>query len=140
MSDARDSKSSVWGRRIREISGELGRMIRLRRELAELELRHDYRKIRRLSVVGGIGMGFVVIGLSLLFSAAAQKLASVTEVGALAWLTGFGCALVLPGTCMIVLGVRKFRADIRLFQNTLAELREDATWLREWIQQVDSEK
>ncbi|MFO7903545.1 MAG: phage holin family protein [Planctomycetota bacterium] len=138
MSDARDAESPVWIQRLRAMAGELGRMVHLRRELAELELHHDYRNIRRLAVVGGLGLGFVLIGLSLLSSAAAHKLAAVTDVSAQGWMTGLGLVLILPGICILALGIKKFRADLRLFRGTVAELREDVAWLREWMQQADS--
>lgn len=138
MSDARDSKSSMWGQRLRSLAGELDRMVRLRRELAELELRHDYRNMRRLAVVGGLGIGLMLIGLSLLCSAAAHKLAVVTNLSVQSWMAIVGAALVLPGICMLTLGIKRFRAEIRLFRGTLAELHEDVVWLREWMQQTDS--
>lgn len=138
MSDARDSNSSPWIQRLSSMIGELGRMVHLRRELAELELHHDYRNIRRLAVVGGLSLGFVFLGLSLLCSAAAHTLTALTEIRAVTWMVGLGLALILPAICILALGIKKFRAEIRLFRGTLAELREDVAWLREWMQQTDS--
>ena len=77
----------------------------------------------------------VLCGLPLLLTAAALGLAQVTDLGAAVWLCFFGAVLVLPGIVAIVLSVRRLRAEFCGLRNTLAELREDLVWIREWASQ-----
>jgi uncharacterized membrane protein YqjE len=135
MSEARLHTSGPWSSAVQQTASELARAIQLRRELAELELRHDRVVLRRFLSVGGIALALVACGLSLLLTAAADELARATDIRPAAWLSFFGAVLVLPGTVAIVLSVRRLRAEFCGLRNTLAELREDLVWLREWANQ-----
>ena len=135
MTEPNASTSSPWGPTARQTAGELAHMIQLRRELAELEFRHDRALVKRFLMVGGTAAVLVVCGLSLLLTAAAWRLGQVTEFSPGAWLFFFGAVLVLPGTVAIVLSIRRLRAEFCGLRNTLAELHEDLVWIREWANQ-----
>ena len=135
MSEPRVKSSGPWGAATRHTAGELARMIQLRRDLAELEVRHDRALVKRFLIVGGTAAVLVVCGLPLFLTAAALGLAQSTDIGTAVWLSFFGAVLVLPGTVAIVLSVRRLRAEFCGLRNTLAELREDLVWLREWANQ-----
>ena len=123
------------GRNARQIAGELAEAIQLRRELAELEVRHDRALLKRFSLVGGLAAALLLCGVPLLLTAAAWWLAQVTELGFVGWLVGFGAVLVVPGTVGLAVGIRRLRGEFCGLQNTLAELREDSLWVREWAHQ-----
>ena len=74
-----------------QIAGELAQAIQLRRDLAELEIRHDRALLKRFSLVGGIAAALVLCGVPLLLTAAAWELAQVTELGFAGWLILFAC-------------------------------------------------
>ena len=71
MSESRVHASGPWGPAARQTAGELAQMIQLRRELAELEVRHDRALVKRFLIVGGTAALLVVCGLPLLLTAAA---------------------------------------------------------------------
>lgn len=125
----------VWSASVREAAGELAHMLQLRRDLADLEIRHDRALLRRFALVGGTAALLVVCGLPLWLTAAAWTLAESTGWSFCFWLCLLGAVLVLPGLTAIGLSVRRLRAEFCGLRNTLAELREDAAWMREWAQQ-----
>ncbi len=129
--------SSRWGVAARQTAGHLAQMIQLRRELAALELQHDRALVRRVLLVGGAAALLVVCGLTLLLTAAALCLAQATNAQPTVWLFILGAVLALPGAVAIGLSVRRVRAEFCGLRNTLAELREDLEWLREWGQPGD---
>lgn len=135
MNDSGLNTSTGWGANARQIAGELAEAIQLRRELAELEVRHDRALLKRFSLVGGLAAAMVLCGVPLLLTAAAWELAQVTELGFAGWLVGFGAAFVVPGTVGLAVGIRRLRGEFCGLQNTLAELREDSLWVREWAHQ-----
>ncbi|MHB8861793.1 MAG: phage holin family protein [Pirellulaceae bacterium] len=116
----------------RQMAGELAQAIQLRRELVDLELRHDRVVLTRFLLVGGIAAAMVLCGVPLLLTAAAQELAQGTQLDLSAWLTLLGTGLVVPGTVALMLGIRRLRGEFCGLQNTLAELREDVIWMQEW--------
>jgi uncharacterized membrane protein YqjE len=135
MTEPSGKRSSDWGATARRTAGELARMIQLRRDLADLEIRHDRALVKRFLLVGGTAALLVLCGLPLLLTAAALGLAQVTDLGAVGWLSFFGAVLVLPGAVALVLSVRGLRSEFCGLSNTLAELREDLVWIREWASQ-----
>lgn len=135
MNDPSVNTSVGWGATARQIAGELAQAIQLRRDLADLEIGHDRALLKRFSFVGGIAAAMVLCGVPLLLTAAALGLSQVTELGFSGWLVIFGVVLVVPGTVALVLGIRKLRREFCGLHNTLAELREDSVWLREWANQ-----
>lgn len=134
MSEDNETEQLSWRSRLKRAAAELGRMAALRRELAALELAHDRRLLRRSAVAGGIGFVLLIVGLTLLFQAAARGLALVTVLGISAWGLIIGSLLFLPGILLVAAAIRKARADFRGLRSTLAELNEDLIWLREWAQ------
>jgi len=83
--------------RCAETAGEVARMLQLRRELAELEIRHDRSLVKRFLWVGVPAAVLVLCGLPLLLTAAALRLGQTTELEAALWLLFLGAVLVLPG-------------------------------------------
>ncbi|MBM4094830.1 MAG: phage holin family protein, partial [Planctomycetes bacterium] len=138
MNSAHAETSASWSGRTRRLASELLRMVQLRRELAELEIRHDYRTLRRLAVVGGSGALLVVVGLPLLFVALAHGLANVTTLGVVSWLVILASTLMVPGATILMLAIRRFRAEFSGLRATRAELQEDLIWLREWHRPPDA--
>ncbi len=134
MSDSDNSGTSPWKNAARQWTAELGHMVALRRELAVLEINHDRQLTRRCLIAGTVGVVLVLVALSLLLSAAADFLAQVSPLDPTAWNAILGSLLVLPGVLLLILTIRKFRAEFCGLRGTRAELSEDLIWLREWTQ------
>ena len=132
MSSDIESSSGIWSPAARELAGEALEMLQLRRELAELEVRHDLRTGRRLLIVGGAGLVFLLSGLPLLLVAAARGLATWTNLGQTAWLLILGAVSLLWGGTVMWAAYRRFRQDFSGLEGTLAELNEDLVWLQDW--------
>lgn len=140
MSDSATRRAYGKRKRLRPLLTELARLLQLRRQLAVLEWEHDRRLMQRVAVVGGLGAVFALVGLPLLVTAAAHALArAVDGIDVGTWCLVLGGGLTLPGLTLLVLAVRKLRADFCGLHGTLAELNEDGIWLREWIERVDAE-
>ena len=139
MSDATRSKPPQEASRISRLVDEFGRMLRLRRDLAELEIRHDYRLVRRFAVTAGVGVALTLVAVPLLLFVVAHGLEGMTRLSRVDWLLIFGLALVVPGLTISVVAVRKFRTGFCGLRSTLAELNEDLVWLREWTGRSESE-
>jgi cobalamin biosynthesis protein CobD/CbiB len=134
MSDDRDTSARRWSLEARQVGGELARMLQLRRELATLEFQHDRRLIRRFLLAGGVAAWLILSGCPLWLTAVALALSQVTTLSAVAWLSLGGVVLVLPGALLLVLATRQLRREFRGLHDTLAELREDLEWVREWVE------
>ncbi|MHB8970789.1 MAG: phage holin family protein [Pirellulaceae bacterium] len=132
MNDSNRRTAAGWGATARQIAGELVQAIQLRRDLADLEIRHDRALLKRFLLFGGLAAALVLSGVPLLLTAAALGLSQVTELSLANWLVLMGVVLVVPGTVALVFGIRKVCCEFCGLQSTLAELREDAAWVREW--------
>jgi len=126
------------GRGARHAWDDVCALVIARRQLAELEARIAVRQIRRLAVVLAVAAVIVVAALPLLSVALALYLAELLRVD-------FGVLLSLGGTAGLVLGLllafvtwRRFRREFVGLEDSLAELREDAAWIREWIERPDA--
>jgi hypothetical protein len=134
MNDSGLNTPVGWSLTARRMAGEFVQAIQLRRDLADLEMGHDRALLKRFALVGGISAALVLCGVPLLLTAAAVGLSQVTELGVASWLVFFGAVLVVPGAVALSLGIRKLRSEFCGLQNTLAELREDLVWVREWTE------
>jgi uncharacterized membrane protein YqjE len=120
------------------LAGELLRMAQLRRQLAALEIGHDRALLRRFLLVGGPGAVLTFIGAPLLLMVAARGIARALGWDDTASILAAGSLFALPGVIMLVLALRRLRAQFCGLRGTLAELNEDLVWLREWTERDDS--
>ena len=128
-----------WGPALQQLAGELNQSLQTRRELAELEIGHDRSLLRRFAMVGGAATGVLLIGVSLLLTAAAWELSQVTDLSFATWLTLLGIVLCVPGSLALARGIHTLRTEFCGLRGTLAELREDLAWLREWTHREGEE-
>jgi uncharacterized membrane protein YqjE len=135
-----------FGGDIRRLLADLVEMVRVRRDLAEYELRADLVSSKRLGLFAGVGGVLLVTSLPLLLIAAAQVLDRWRPLGAGAingWVPLLGGALFVTGALLAWSGYRRFRRDFHGFRQSLAELREDVEQLQEWArggEPVDGEE
>jgi uncharacterized membrane protein YqjE len=113
---------------------DVAEMFELRRRLAELEIKSDIAASRRLAVFGGIGAVLALAGLPIvLMTLAAYADAHWTNVS-FPWISlASGAALLVAGALLMLAAWRRFRYEFLGLRETLAELREDVVWLREWV-------
>ena len=132
MSDHPTLERWLWPPEARRLAQDAVANLQVRRELLELEVRHDVRSIRRLVIVGGIGLILIVIGLPILLLATAHQLAEVTSWNLITWLLILAAAVIVPGGIVLVGAISRFRREFSGLHHSLAELHEDMLWLREW--------
>lgn len=132
MSDHPTLERWLWPPKARRLAHDAVENLQVRRELLELEVRHDVRSIRRLVIVGGIGLILIVIGLPVLLLAMAHQLAEVTSWNIIIWSLILAAAVIVPGGIVLVGAIGRFRHEFSGLHHSLAELHEDMLWLREW--------
>ena len=127
------SWTEEWGR----LFSDFVDLLVLRRQLAELEVRNDLRQIKRLGIFGGLGLTQCLVGMAVLAVLAGslidQWIATTTIPGPRPWGSlGLGVDLILSGLETLRRSWNRFQREFSGLKESIAELREDAVWLREW--------
>ncbi len=115
------------------LGADLQEMAALRWQLALLELKAGAAAVKRLAVVLAVSAVMGVCGLSVLAVFAADVLDGLCGISRSGWLLLFGLALLLGGAAAAYLAWRRFRRRFTGLEQSLAELREDVVWIREWM-------
>ena len=120
---------------IRQQVGRLGadlrEMLNLRWQLALLELRADLESTRRVAIALSLAAVVALTALPLLAAAGAEALNQCLGVSRGGWLLIFGVTLLCGAFLSGWLAWRRFRSRLVGLQETLEELHEDLTWLRQ---------
>ncbi|HID77585.1 MAG TPA: hypothetical protein EYP56_16515 [Planctomycetaceae bacterium] len=116
---------------------QLGELIRLRAELAQLEVRAAVGAMRRLIASLAAGAGMAIVGLPLLAVAAAELLDGTFRLPRWGWLLALAIILIGLGLGGCWLAWRRFQREFTGMEQTLEELREDVRWLCEWTGRED---
>ena len=127
------SWTEEWGR----LFSDFVDLLVLRRQLAELEVRNDLRQIKRLGIFGGLGLTQCLVGMAVLAVLAGslidQWIATTTIPGPRPWGSlCLGVVLILSGLETLRRSWNRFQREFSGLKESIAELREDAVWLREW--------
>ena len=127
------SWTEEWGR----LFSDFVALLVLRRQLAELEVRNDLRQIKRLGIFGGLGLTQCLVGMAVLAVLAGslidQWIATTTIPGPRPWGSlCLGVVLILSGLETLRRSWNRFQREFSGLKESIAELREDAVWLREW--------
>jgi len=123
----------------RRLTSDVVGMLQARRQLAELEVRADIASSKRLGITGGIGLVLTLTSLPVLVVALARALHCCLPIGGEAfsgWLLICGGALLLAGGGTLWYAWRRFRREFVGLRESIAELREDVVWLREWTERT----
>ena len=110
-------------------------LVLLRRQLVEQELRSDVLTARRLGVLGGCGLGFSLTGLTVVVVMLLLQLGVSQQWSHYWWAVGVGAVLVLLGLAICGIAWTRFKRDFTGLRDSIAELKEDLLWLREWTEQ-----
>ncbi len=138
MSETSPPRFTALGADAGRLFPQLAEMLSARRELAELEVRTDVASAKRLAVGGAIGAVLALCGLPLLLVAAAETLAVQFGHDHLGWLLGLGIAAIVIGLLIVWRAWRRFRTSFIGLEQSLAELKEDLAWLREWAGKMEA--
>ena len=127
------SWTEEWGR----LFSDFVDLLVLRRQLAELEVRNDLRQIKRLGIFGGLGLTQCLVGMAVLAVLAGSLIDHWIETSAIPaprpWGSlGLGVVLILSGLETLRRSWNRFQREFSGLKESIAELREDAVWLREW--------
>jgi len=115
---------------------DLQAMLTLRWELARLEISLAVRQIKALAIVLAVVGVVALVSLSVLTVAAALWIA-------VHWHRTPESTLFIVGAVLLVLAVlvgigvvSRFRRRFRGLEDSIAELQEDAEWLKEWAERM----
>ena len=127
------SWTEEWGR----LFSDFVDLLVLRRQLAELEVRNDLRQIKRLGIFGGLGLTQCLVGMAVLAVFAGSLIDHWIETSAIPaprpWGSlGLGVVVILSGLETLRRSWNRFQREFSGLKESIAELREDAVWLREW--------
>lgn len=118
---------------LERLGADLREMVRLRWQLARLEIDAAAGAARRLAIVLAVAGALALTALPLLAVALAEVLDGQLGISRIAWLAIFASVLLVAGAVTGWLAWRHFRRRLVGLEETLEELREDAVWLREWV-------
>ena len=116
---------------LRALSADVREMLRLRMELARLEIEGDIDRTKRLAAILVAAAIMVLTSLPLLIGYLAEILDGWQGIARRQWLLIFGLVLFGPGILSAIGGWRWFRRRFVGLKETLEELREDAQWAKE---------
>ena len=127
---------------IGSLRADLTQMVRLRGQLARLEVEAALGQIKRLAIAGVIFGVMLLAALPILVVAAAWVLGDSQTCQILfgGWLLIFGLGLLIAAVAGGWWAWRRFRRRFVGIEQTLEELREDAVWLRERVGRGEESK
>ncbi len=114
------------------VAGDVAESLKLRLELAQLELADDYRSGKRLAIVVLAALVLLLTSLPLFVVSLADALDGFGQISRAGWLVIFAALLILTAASGAFFAWRRFRRNLVGLQETIEELREDLLWLREW--------
>ena len=133
MAEARRSVLRDLRDELSALGGEGTEMLRLRWELARLELSEDFWRTKWLLISWLVALALLLGALPVLVVAAAEWLDGAAGLGRFGWLTTLGGAMVIVALGLALAAWWWFRRNLVALRETLAELEEDRLWLDEWF-------
>ncbi len=124
----------------RGLSSELKESLDLRRRLAMLELESDLKQGVFLAILVATALVVVLVGFSVLAVAGGLWLDAVYPIDPVSWLGVLGVAMITLAAVVVWGGWKRFLRKFTGLEQTLEELREDMSWLEEWIGSEEKEK
>ncbi len=116
---------------LRALTADASEMLRLRWELARLEIQADLSHLKRLAVIWTAAAIMALTSLPLLAVFAAESLDGRLGIARRGWLLIFALTLLFTACVCFYLGRAWFRRRFVGLKQTLEELREDVEWIRE---------
>lgn len=116
------------GELVKELTSDVGDLIQAELRLAKREVMADAQTMARASAVLAIGGIIALLGLVYLLLAAVFALATTLAPWLAALIVG-GIALVI-GAVAVVIGLNNLRSVNPMPDQTMENVREDVTWLR----------
>ncbi|MEE3370270.1 MAG: phage holin family protein [Planctomycetota bacterium] len=137
MSERARVETPSWAGELRRLFSDFVDLLALRRQLAELEVHNDLRQIKRLGIFGGLGLTQCLVGMAVLAVLVGSLIDQWIATSVVPISRPWGSLLL--GAGFIVCGLEtlrrswnRFQRDFSGLKESIAELREDAAWLREW--------
>lgn len=132
MADSSNSRPTLLGGEVGRAWSEVVEMLKLRRELAEAEIRSDLAVGRRLAIVGGLGLLVATTGLPVLVVSLSSLLETWLSISPHVLTLLLGATLLGAGLLVAVGAWRRSRREFLGLRQSLDELKEDLVWLHEW--------
>ena len=108
-------------------------MLRVRRELAQVEVQSDIATTKRLLVIGGVGLACLFVSLPLFAFVFAVWVEQQFDIQRQHVMLDLAAILLAAGSITMWSAWRGFRRDFVGLRDSLAEIQEDVVWLRERI-------
>ena len=137
MPDRARLETPSWTGEWSRLFSDFVELLTLRRQLAELEVRNDLYQIKRLAIFSGLGSAQCLIGMAVLAVLAGSLIDEWFATSTLPIVRPWGSLIlgvgfVACGAETLRRGWSRFQREFSGLQESIAELREDAVWLREW--------
>ena len=124
----------------RGLSSEFKESLDLRRRLAMLELESDLKQGILLAILVVVALVVVLVGFSVLAVAGGLWLDAAYPIAPISWLGVLGLAMITLAAVVVWGGWKRFLRKFTGLEQTLEELREDMSWLEEWMGSEEKEK
>ncbi len=121
-------------RQLASFAKEVQAMLRARAELLGLELQAARAVGTRLAIALVVGSLSALVAAPVGLVALSSQMARWFDLDALGILWFFTAALLIAGGGLIVGGWRRYRREFSGLEDSIAELREDIVWMREWFE------
>lgn len=114
------------------VCDDVAELLAARLELAQLEFQTSLAQVKRLAITLTFLGAVAITGLVLLLLLATELVGAQTGIHRYVWMAASGVTLVAASGAAIWVAIRHFRSDFTGLNDSLAELREDLLWIREW--------
>ena len=127
-----------WKKSLASLLGDAQRFLRDHCELARLEANETARALTGVVVLLVTGACLFLLAIPLVTVGFSLLLAEVTQISIGGWLVLFAIAYAVLGAWAVVTGVRRWRHDVRFFEETREALHDDGVWLADLFGQAPS--
>ncbi|NLX97012.1 MAG: phage holin family protein [Rhodopirellula sp.] len=119
------------------LGADLRELASQRWQLSRLEIQAGLESTKRLSIGAVAAVILGLTGVALLSVCVADLLEGVWGVSREGWLAMLGAALLAAAGLLGFSAWRRFRREFRGLEQTLEELREDVSWIEEWVNRAE---
>lgn len=117
-----------------QIWSDAKKMVALRRQLLEYEVKSDLATAKRFGVLAAAGCVLGLLGAFIFLVLLAGLLDGWIDRSQVPWATvSLGGVALLGGGAMLLSARSGFRSRLLAFRDSRAEIQEDLVWMREWI-------
>ena len=122
-----------WKKSLASLVKDAQQFLRSHCDLARLEANETARALTGVVVLLVTGACLFLLAVPLGTVGFSLLLAEVTQISIGVWLVLFAIAYAVLGAWAVVTGIRRWRHDVRFFEETREALHDDGVWFADWI-------